>query len=219
MKKIIFAIFLFAVSTSIFAQEGAIGFFAGAGYYNGELNQRSVLYMPSPAFGVMYRHNFDERWTLRINGNYTTLRGDDAKSSNTYQTARGYSFSNKTWDIGAQIELNFKNFETDDLFHNYFTPYLTSGLLLAIVPDSKRPFEVAVPIGFGFKYALTNTITAGLEWNYRWTNSDEIDGLQRDNLVNSVKQRSYNPDTDWYSLIGVVVTVRVFKEDFPCPAF
>ncbi len=219
MKKILINLVLLFSAIGLFAQEGSLGLFAGGAYYIGELNPRSIMYMPSPAFGILYRHNFNKRWTLRFEGNYTTLKGDDANSDNTYQQQRGYSFSNKTWDIGASIELNFFDFETEDIYEDYFSPYITTGLLLSIVPDAETPFEVAVPIGLGFKYALTEKITAGLEWNYRWTNSDQIDGLESDDFLNVSKQMSYNPDTDWYSFFGVIVTFQIFKEDIACPAF
>ncbi|MBN2662120.1 MAG: outer membrane beta-barrel protein [Bacteroidales bacterium] len=219
MKKFFVSIILFFVSVSLFAQEGGLGFFLGGSYYVGELNQRSVFYQPSPAFGLMYRHSSNERWGFRIEGNYTNLKGNDLVSSNSYQIQRNHSFSTKIWDIGAQVELNFKNYETDNLFYDYFTPYIATGALLSIIPDSDRQFEVAIPISLGFKYALTNTITAGLEWNYRWTNSDRIDRLPDDNFLLPYKQLSNNPDTDWYSFVGLIVTFRVFKETMTCPAF
>lgn len=210
---------VFFLSLSTFAQEGGLGFFVGGSYYVGELNPRGVFYQPSPAFGLMYRHSFDERWGFRIEGTYTNLRGNDAVSSNSYQIERNYSFFNKTWDVGAQVELNFKNYDTDDLFSDYFTPYIASGALLSILPDSDRHFEIAIPISLGFKYAVSHSITAGLEWNYRWTNSDRVDGLPDDNFLLADKQMSNNPDTDWYSFFGAIVTFRVFKETLTCPTF
>lgn len=220
MKRIFLIIAVVAFYFNANAQEGNLGIAAGAGYYNGELNQRSVLYMPAPAFGVLYRHNFDERWSLRIGGNYFNLKGDDSKSENSYQTTRGYSFSKRIWDLGPQIEFNFTDFNKEKYTTEYFTPYFTTGVLLTIVSDAKRPFEFAVPIGIGFKYAVTDQIVAGLEWNYRWSNSDEIDGLTADNFVSDFgAQRSYNPDTDWYSFIGVFITFQVFKEENSCPSY
>ncbi len=220
MKKITFTLISLIFSLVILAQEGNLGIFAGVGYYNGELNPRGVFYNPSLALGVLYRHNFDNRWSLRINANYSNLKGNDAGSNNTYQTQRNHSFSNVVWDIGPQIELNFLQYDKDKLDTYYFTPYITGGVLLSIFPDSQRLFELAVPVGFGFKYAITTEITAGMEWSYRWTNSDLIDGLEPDNFLTSPnEQRSYNPDTDLYSFFGAFVTIRVFKETSTCPAF
>ncbi|MBN2891843.1 MAG: hypothetical protein JXL97_08255 [Bacteroidales bacterium] len=220
MKKIIisiaFVLFFFGLS----AQEGNLGIFAGTSYYNGEVYQRSILQSPSLALGILYRHNFDDRWSLRIGANYSTLKGRDANVNNSYQNTRKYSFSTVVWDLGPQVEFNFMKYDKDQYYSYYFTPYLTTGVLLCVLPDAQRTFEVAVPVGFGFKYAVSHTVTAGMEWSYRWTNSDEIDGLIDDNLslINNV-QLSYNPDTDWYSFIGAFVTVRVFKDENTCPAF
>ena len=220
MKKIflIIVVTIFYFGTN--AQEGNLGLSAGAGYYNGELNQRNVLYMPSPAFGLLYRHNFDERWSLRMGVNYFTLKGDDSRSENSYQTTRGHSFSKTVWDLGPQIEFNFKDYSKEKYTTDYFSPYISTGLLLIIVSDVEKPFEIAVPLAIGFKYAVTQKITAGLEWSYRWTNSDEVDGLRRDNLLSSTDpQRSYNPNSDWYSFIGAFFTFQVFKETSTCPSY
>lgn len=222
MKKYFFIILLSFLSLSIFAQnsEGSIGLFLGGSYYVGEFNPRGVFYHPSPAVGVMYRHSFDERFGFRIEGSYLNIKGSDMYSSNTYQQQRNMTIANgQIGDLGAQVEINFKNYNTDDLFYDYFSPYLTTGALVSILPDSQRQFEFAVPIGFGFKYALTKTITAGLEWNYRWTNSDMVDGIEPDNYSNGDKQMSSNKDWDWYSMFGVVISVRVTKDEMACPAF
>lgn len=220
MKKFLLLVVVVIFSFGVKAQDGDFGIFAGAGYYNGELNPRAVLHMPAPALGILYRHNFNKRWSLRIGVNYTTLKGNDAMSSYSYDVDRKYSFSNQIWDLGPQIEFNFRDFEKENLMVDYFSPYITTGVLLTIVPDTRRPIDVAVPIGFGFKYALTEKVTTGLEWTYRWSNSDELDGLPSDNFVlNPETQMSYNPDSDWYSFIGAYITVQVFKENETCPAF
>ncbi len=219
MKKFIAIFVLAIISISLSAQEGNLGIFAGVGYYNGELNQRNVFYSPTPSLGIIYRHNFNKRWAFRISANYCTLKGSDAHSQNSYDKARNYSFSNTVWDLGPQIELNFLDYDKDAFTYHYFTPYLASGILLSIIPDAKRSFEIAVPIGFGIKYAVATNITAGLEWSYRWTNSDEVDALERDVYTYGNKQRSYNPNSDWYSFFRAHITIRVFKEDMPCPAF
>lgn len=200
-----------------FAQDGSLGFFGGIGYYNGELNPRNVFYMPSPAFGILYRHNFDNRWTLRLDVNTCNLRGDDANSTNTYQLERNHNFKTRIWEIGAQFEINFRKFDTDKIMSDYFSPYLTSGGYISIISDSQNRFEFAIPIGIGFKYALTKKIAVGMEWNYKWTNSDEIDKILPDRYI--VPQQSHNPDNDWYSFFGAFITFQVFKEKSTCPAF
>jgi len=219
MKKFFISIIALIITTSLFAQEGSLGLFVGGGYYVGELNPRSVFYHPSPAFGIRYNHIFNERWILRFEVNYSNIKGSDASSSNSYQTQRGHAFSNRIFDLGAQGELNLKNYQTDYLLSDYFSPYFTAGALLSVLPDADKEIELAIPIGIGFKYAVTNNITAGLEWTYRWSNSDRVDLLPDDNFLEPDKQMSNNPDTDWYSFVGVVVSFRVFKDNSTCPVF
>lgn len=220
MKKVFSIIILNLVFLGVFAQEGNLGIFAGGAYYNGELNPRSVLYSPTVGLGILYRHNFDYRWSMRIGLNYANLTGSDATSTNSYQLERDHSFSTTVWDIGPQVELNFFKYDKEEYYSHYFTPYISTGFLLSILPDLQKTLEIAVPFSFGFKYAVSQKITAGLEWSYRWSNSDEIDGLMEDDLIlNPAIQMSYNPNNDFYNFIGAFITVRVFKHETSCPAF
>lgn len=219
MKKVLSLIILSLISLGLFAQGGNIGAFVGASYYNGEVNPQKVLYMPSMAYGIMYRHDINNRMALKFQGDYTILKASDANSKNEYQIIRNYSFSNIIWDLGAQFELNFLDFNTEDFMTNYFTPYISTGVYLGYEPASAVPFFVSVPIEFGFKYALTKKITIGAMWQYRWTSSDQIDGLTPDIIPFTQKQSSYNPDKDLISYVGAFITFSLFKETIFCPAY
>ncbi len=220
MKKITLTVFTILLSLFVIAQDGNLGLFLGASYYQGEVNPNKVLYMPSPVIGLFYRHNFNNRWAMRIEGNYTVLRGDDAKSNNEYQQWRNYSFKTKLGDIGVGMEFNFLPYEKKQITNLYYTPYVFFGGMLLVIPDPKYPFEFSFPVGLGFKYALTEKITVAVEWNYRWTYSDRLDGIKEDNFYKTPYQvqRSYNPDNDWYSFIGASIAVELFRNKYECPA-
>jgi hypothetical protein len=219
MKKIILLTTFLLLIIGIKAQEGNIGIMAGVAYYNGEVNPQKLFYMPSPAFSVIYRHNFNDRYSLRFQGDYSTVQGNDAKSSNAYQQWRNYSFKNTIWDIGFQLELNFMDYNKNYLKTKYFTPYISTGVYMTYEPQSEIPIFVSIPIEFGFKYAINKQVTAGIQWDYRWNNSDYVDGLKPDVYTSSTKQLSYNPDMDLISFAQVFFTVNLFKEDVFCPAY
>ena len=91
--------------------------------------------------------------------------------------------------------------------------------MLLVIPDPKYPFEFSFPLGFGLKYALTKKVTVAAEWSYRWTYSDRLDGLKEDDLLKRpyYVQRSYDPDNDWYSFLGVSVAVEIWGQTIECP--
>ena len=120
MKKLIIILTSLFLTLSIFAQDGNLGLFLGASYYNGEVNPNKILASPFPVVGVFYRHNFNSRWALRIEANGTMLRGDDASSSNEYQQDRGYSFKTKLGDLGFGFEFNFLNYNKHKFTEYYF---------------------------------------------------------------------------------------------------
>ena len=219
MKKILPIIIFSLLSVFIYAQEGNLGAFVGLSYYNGEVNPQKVLFMPSPAYGIMYRHNVNDRWALRFQADYSIIQGSDAKSKNSYQQIRNYSFSNTYYDLGMQVELNFMQYDKKEFMTEYFTPYISTGVYLSYMPTTETPLFVSVPIEFGMKYALTKKITIGALWSYRWTSSDEVDALAPDPTPLRTKQNSYNPNKDLISFMGVFMTVSLFREHIFCPAY
>jgi len=219
MKKTLSIIILLFVSLGIFAQGANLGIFTGAAYYNGELNQQKVLYMPSAVYGVMYRQDINKRISFRIQADYTILRANDANSGNSYQVIRNHSFTNTYWDFGAQLELNFLDYDRNEFMTEYFSPFISTGAYLAYMPSLQTPFAVAVPVEFGIKYALTKQITIGGSWTYKWTSSDLIDALDPDPPTLTSKQNSYNPDKDLVSFMGAFITFSFYKERIFCPAF
>ena len=224
MKKFLFAIlFIFIFLFSSSAQEGEIGIFGGTSFYMGEINKSKLFFMPSFAVGGTYRHIFNDRWAFRLDGTYTKLRGDDAKSKNTYQLIRNQNFSTKIGDISLLLELNFFSFDKSEFDEKYFTPYVYTGISFLIIPEPEYPFEFGIPIGFGLKYALTRKITLGAEWTFRITHSDFIDKIYHDNFTstNSIitKQHSYNPNKDIYSFVDINLYFQIFKAGKACPAY
>ncbi len=204
-------------------QSAEFGPFIGTSYYMGELNSTTLFYMPSFAIGGIYRHNLDDRWAMRFEGTYARLRGNDAKSNNTYQQARNENFNTTLGDVGLLVEFNFMPYDKALIKRNYYTPYVLIGGSLVIIPEPKYPFEFAIPFGVGFKYAITKKMSFGVEWTYRFTFSDYLDRVDADNFQTStsttIKQQSYNPMLDLYSFAGIVLTYEIFRGAKPCPGY
>jgi len=224
MKKIVILFIALISFVNLKAQDGEIGPFVGGAFYIGEINPSKVFYSPSLVYGGVFRHNFSERYALRIEGSHTVLSGNDADSEYAYQLERNYSFSTRLTDLSAGIELNFLPYDKQEQSSKYFTPYVYSGVSFLVVSENKDPFTFAIPFGFGFKFAASKKISIGAEWTIRKTFTDYIDKISDDYISASRttyenKQRSYSGDNDWYSYAGIIITFQIFSTESSCPAY
>jgi len=224
MKKIILSVFLIFSILISKAQNGELGIYGGAAFYIGEINQSKLFFMPSIVYGVVFRHNLNERIAFRIEGTHTNLKASDTKSKNLYQLERGKSFNSPITDLSTGVEFNFIPYDKRELLTKYFTPYIYTGVSFLVVPENKDAFTFAIPFAFGFKYAANKKVSIGAEWSIRKTFTDYIDQIDEDYVSQlrttyENKQRSYNANNDWYSYAGIVLTVQLFKSEDSCPAY
>lgn len=159
-----------------------------------------------PAFGILYRYNFNKRIALRFQGFYAFVGGDDKFTNYEPRRNRNLSFQSQIIEISAVAELNLAKFEigTDDRFTPYifagvgvFTfdpqgqdadgnwvrlqPLGTEGQNLTRYPD-RTPYEltqIVVPYGAGFRYGVTPNWALGLEFAPRMTFTDYIDDVSK----------------------------------------
>lgn len=103
------------------------GFFAGTSYYLGEINPSLQFYSPSVSGGALIRWNLNERYSLRTQLNYGSVKGNDLDFSNEYQHYRAASFSESMLDFQVVGEYNFFPFRFDHR-KTVFSPYLFLGL-------------------------------------------------------------------------------------------
>jgi len=198
------AIILFmSVSSLLHAQKNEIGVTGGVMYYLGDLNPIKHFRFPSPAVGVLYRHNFDHHFSVRGNviGGY--IYADDALSKNGYQITRNLRFKSLVIEASVQGELNFFQFEPGNAKKNNFTPFIFGGVgLFYFNPTAKSssgtnylsplntegqghiegrkkylPIQPSFPFGLGFKWNPFKGATIMLEWGMRATLTDYLDDV------------------------------------------
>lgn len=225
-------LFILVFNLAGFSQRSEIGFFTGTSYYLGDLNPKKHFGNSSLTAGIVYRYNFNTRWTLKLNGLFGTLRGDDA-SSVGFDKYRNLSFKSKIVDFSSQVELNFFHYYTGSGKY-YFSPYIFTGLCLfnfnpkaeyagewfelqslntegqgtSQYPDRKnyRLTQLGIPFGIGVKLSLSKYFCLGFEWSMRKTYTDYIDDVSR----------SY-PDQDMLAsergMISAALSDRTVKTD------
>lgn len=223
-KKLIILLFIFS-QLNVLAQKKRheIGIFVGAAYYMGDLNNSKLFYSPAPAFGFLYRYDFNSRYALKLTGTFATLRGDDSKSNNLYQQQRALSFSTLISEISPMFEFNFLPFNAASKYE-YYSLYITAGVgVLFMQSPSNFPVHPVIPFGVGFKYGVNKRIVIAAEWTYRKTFTDYIDQLPPDEYGisggSSIKQRSYDNSKDWYSFAGITFTYKFALGSTSCPAY
>jgi hypothetical protein len=207
------------VSGTVFAQRDAnIGVFAGTAYYMGDINPNRHFYRSRISIGGLYRYNLNTRYAIRVSAYYADISGDDQDFPGTLHPDRPNSpasFSTSLLDIALQVEYNFLPY-TPNLGRWAYTPYISTGIAGTLITGSTAdaPNTLSFPLGIGVKVNLTSRLSAGAEWTFRKTFSDQIDGLKNPSGVGALLHNN-----DWYSFAGVFITFKFFNFATDCPAY
>jgi len=200
------------------AQRNAnFGIIGGIAYYMGDINPSRHFYKPSFAFGGIYRINFNPRFALRGNVYYTTLRGSDT-DFDLLHPDRFYepiTFRTSVLDLNMQTEFNFLPF-TPNIGRFNYTPYVSCGLgfSMALSSTAESRHHLTFPFGIGAKLNISKRISSGIEWSFRKSFTDLIDGIK-----NPTGEQSIIHNNDWYSYLGIFITYKFFNFATDCPAY
>lgn len=219
-KNLLLLVFLLFICLFSIAQTRIdVGGYVAGSYYLGDVNPSRQFYSVKPAGGALFRYNFDQRYALRGSVMYGTLSGNDNDFNNAYQKARSHSFSTPVADIALQAEFNFLPYAVANDKAKRST-YIFAGICYFLVPNTPSPSQLGIPLGIGYKINLRNKWAAGVEWSFRKTFTDNIDGLDgKDFFPNTFKQTGFANTRDWYSFCGIFITYMIFSQDLKCAAY
>jgi hypothetical protein len=204
MRKIsILLLFMVLFAPLTYSQKsGDLGFLGGVTYYMGDLNPNLPFRMSKPAFGIMYRQNFNSRISVRVHGLRGTVAGDDAISKANPE--RNLNFESNIYEGGLQLEINFFDYFIGSKMHP-ITPYIFGGAAVFFfkpfgnLPGGKvelQPlktegesspynlFAFSMPFGIGVKYSVSKLIGVGAEWGMRKTTTDYLDDISKTYYLN-----------------------------------
>lgn len=123
--------------------------------------------------------------------NTTNISGSDGIYS-----ARSFSFSSRIWQMAVQAEyaINFKLNSKQSTQPNSIYLFLGAGLLNSsadlkykasrsdYIYETRKNNQFAVspfrPIGLGYQYDCGNNLSVGIEYNFKYTFSDYMDGFK-----------------------------------------
>jgi hypothetical protein len=219
MRKLLIIVIGLLPGVFIFAQRNAnFGLIGGLSYYMGDINPSRHFYNPSYAIGAIYRINLNPRYAIRGNASYTTLSGSDLDFPDLLHPDRPYepvSFTTSLLDMNIQGEFNFIPF-TPNIGRFNYTPYVSAGIgfSMALSTDAGAGHHLTFPFGIGAKLNISKKISTGIEWSFRKTFTDLIDGQENPTGVQSLIHNN-----DWYSYLGVFITYKFFNYATDCPAY
>lgn len=125
MKKLITAILILFFTVAAFAQRSDVGLFIGSSYYTGDLNPGKPFLKALPAYGALYRYNFNPRIAIKAGLTVTKLQSSDYFSQ--FQPDRLLYFNGNLVEGSAQLEVSFYEFTVDGDNHP-ISPYIFGGL-------------------------------------------------------------------------------------------
>ncbi len=198
-----------------------IGGMAGVSFYMGDANKTKLYNDIGPAFGGVFRYNFDLRWGLKTNLLMGQVSGDTRDFSNAFPFEQHASFKRFFGEVGTQIEFNF--FSYSDQFAylgaKRFTPYVFTGIGFTFAGGDKTFFDANIPMGIGLKYKVKDRLNLGFEFSFRRLFSDSFDvtkqgGLQLNDPY-KIKSSVFK-NKDWYSLTMFSVTWSFGARECPC---
>lgn len=187
------------------AQVSELGITGGATYYIGDLNPyRHYPKDTKPAFGILYRYNFSDRYALRLQGLTGLLMAYDDRSTDSLQLMRNLHFRARLLEFSGLLEINFRKYRSKDKDSKLWTPFIFAGLAYfraspqALLNDtwydlqplgtegqgtSAKPGSdvyavdnICIPFGAGFKWNV-GRLDFQLEWGLRRTYTDYIDDV------------------------------------------
>lgn len=231
MQRIIFTFLgICALSLSISAQKTAeFGLMLGRSYYLGEVNPKTHWGdgVGSLAYGAIFRYNLNKRYSLKLNLNRTTLEGDDEAREYSFNRNRKALFETRLTEIATTIEFNFLPYkvgERDKAFSPYlfvgptyywYNPSTTINGAEVVTEEAEESNGWAFAFGPGIKLNIGRKMSLNLEWGFRKTANDLLDGLP--NREFEIFEQGKEYDDDWYVISGFMLTYKLTDEG-PCPA-
>ena len=186
------------------SQKLELGVFGGLSNYQGDLAPVAfTLRETKPAYGFVARYNVNKFFTLRANGMYGRISGNDGKTLLEWRHIRNLSFETHIYELSLVSELHLFGYE--DCGGKRFSPYAyfglgvfnfnpktiyngqwvelqplgTEGQGTSLYPE-RQPYkltQVSIPFGGGIKFRVGRGLNLSAEIGWRKTFTDYLDDV------------------------------------------
>ena len=239
---------MFFVNIS-YAQRYEIGLFAGGNNIIGDVSSKSYVEPTGLTLGGVFKWNVNERLALRGNlyGSIVNQKIENSWFPYDNDMSNKFGSSNTFGVITIDAVAEWNVFDYDLRKKKSHTPYMYIGVGGVIYNPvvhyssslkSNTDVElytsgnvigatVSIPFGLGYKYAVSEKMVLAVDFGFRYTFSDNLDGSNYDGdkrVYPTTKPEDYNKtetikvgnlnSNDWLTTIGLTLTY-VFGRD-PC---
>lgn len=201
-----FLFLLFALNQSN-AQYFELGLMGGGSNYLGDVSQNSQkIYWNEThwAGGLFVGYNLNDFISLKLHGDYMKISGADTNGEEVDVIARNAAFTSQLFEGHLRAEWNIMGFQAYN-FSRPYSPYLFAGIgtlkfdpkrndgqdvsLVSLGTEGQTleggsgqysTLVVTVPMGVGFKFLLSESLTIGIEAGMRIAFSDYLDDVSGD---------------------------------------
>lgn len=184
-------------------QVNELGLTGGVTYYIGDLNpQKHYPKNTHIGGGLVFRHNFNDRYAFRFQGLYSKLEAYDSDSPDSMQVLRNLSFRSKLFEVAGLLEVNFFKYRSRGKDSKKWTPFIffglgyfhtnpqaqlddtwydlqqlgTEGQGSSVGTEPYKLDRLCLPFGTGLKFNF-GKLDLQLEWGLRRTWTDYIDDV------------------------------------------
>jgi hypothetical protein len=187
---------------SVAQQRVHLTLFGGLSNYSGDLQEKQfTLQQSNFAFGAGIKYDLTPNIGIRLGFNRGTIEGDDKRNSDPMLQRRNLSFVSKITEGNLLLEYTLLNLEERrvspyiysglSVFHYnpyaydssgnkiYLKPLSTEGQGLGAYPD-RKPYkltQLAIPVGVGLKFRISENTVLSYEVTFRKTFTDYLDDL------------------------------------------
>lgn len=194
--------FTLSLTTLCSFAQFSLGLFGGTSHYQGDLvNSYYVGRLTRPAVGLTLSYDNSDRLTFTAGYTRASVEGDDQYNTKDYLKLRNLSFESRISEGSLMAEYNVFNlydtrwtpyvFAGVAVYHFdpyardssdnkvYLKPLSTEGQGLEAYPEVK-PYsltQLAIPVGGGVKFALSDRLQLGLSVGFRKLFTDYLDDV------------------------------------------
>lgn len=209
------------------AQAHEIGVFLGGSNPISDVGRTFHVFPNKLAVGGIYKWNFHDRASMRLQVTGTDLSGRDSQSDVQGKVNRGFSFTNRLVEASLGAEYNFFKFNMHRPLDRPITPYLFTGIsyiehddlyfenLTTHPQEAQKTFRRngiwAIPVVLGIKAKISVYFVVATEIGTRFTFSNNLDGSNPSGGAPSFGNINTN---DFYTFSGLTLTYTFGRK--PC---
>jgi hypothetical protein len=201
----------FVKTTYIAYSLGSTGYFGDIAPFENYLT--TALKSARVSAGLEVSQSFKRNLTRKFNLNYVMLSSSnkyyDSCSSFASNFYKGKSFTSELIELSTSYEYG--------MYNHKFNPYFFGGfgiMAFKIRGDGNIHSAFCAPFGLGVKTAISKKMALALELNYRYTNSDLLDGLS-DTDTKKIPNTSIQEGPDLFYTLNFKLIYKIKILDCP----